>query len=479
MNSQLAAQTHRVGKPTFTPITSGLLQRCNATAECDECCKKRESTLQRAAINSSVISDVPPIVYDVLRSPGQSLGAQTRAFMESRFGHDFSDVQVHTDTKATQSAQAVNALAYTVGRDVVFSADQYAPMTSAGLWTLAHELTHVVQQNSESAGRNNIKLNASDMLEDKANTMAWASINGSSNATFIQRSHVASPMLMRLTPDEFRRQLGATPEQKSAIQALFGNKTFLSLWDYLKNCPAKPKADLGPLNLKVSPGLKIGGVERYGGYDPGTRTLEINPTKPEHRANPTELVDTITHELIHALDALQDACQKAGSPTSPLAGAATVNAPKRAEVAGTAEEQKLMIELGPGASNPCEEFIDINKAAQQMIIQILRENIQVSKVGRPTITFVNEILRRDPNALKAYKACRDVACAKPTTAERNKAIAVCSADILSKFMPQDLEPVKPRKPTLAPPTPDRPKFGPLFQPRKDFNDKIIKSAEEL
>jgi len=69
--------------------------------------------------------------------------------MEPRFGHDFSNVRVHTDSKAAESAGAVDALAYTVGRDVVFGAGQYMPGTREGQRLLAHELTHVVQQGSE------------------------------------------------------------------------------------------------------------------------------------------------------------------------------------------------------------------------------------------------------------------------------------------------------------------------------------------
>ena len=64
---------------------------------------------------------MPPIVHEVLHSPGQPLDPATRAFMEPRFGHDFSTVRVHTDARAAASARTVNALAYTVGRDVVFS----------------------------------------------------------------------------------------------------------------------------------------------------------------------------------------------------------------------------------------------------------------------------------------------------------------------------------------------------------------------
>ncbi len=77
---------------------------------------------------------------------GRPLDASTRSFFEPRFGTDFSHVRVHTDSRAAESARAVNALAFTVGRDMVFGAGQYAPQTSEGRHLLAHELTHTVQQ---------------------------------------------------------------------------------------------------------------------------------------------------------------------------------------------------------------------------------------------------------------------------------------------------------------------------------------------
>src|SRR5918912_2929695 len=84
------------------------------------CGKKKEAAVQRAAIHSEPMNEAPPIGNEVLRSPGQPLDAATRAYFEPRFGHDFGGVRVHTDARAAQSARAVNALAYTVGRDVVF-----------------------------------------------------------------------------------------------------------------------------------------------------------------------------------------------------------------------------------------------------------------------------------------------------------------------------------------------------------------------
>lgn len=88
----------------------------------------------------------PQAIEAGLHSPGQPLGPQIRNFMESRFGHDFSQVRVHSDAQARTSARAMNALAYTVGNDLVFGAGQYSPSTSHGRSLVAHELTHVLQQ---------------------------------------------------------------------------------------------------------------------------------------------------------------------------------------------------------------------------------------------------------------------------------------------------------------------------------------------
>ena len=90
----------------------------------------------------------PPVVDQVLATPGQAMDGGTRGFMEQRFGYDFSRVRIHTSGQAARSAVAVQARAYTVGSDVVFAQGQYRPSTTAGRRLLAHELTHVVQQGS-------------------------------------------------------------------------------------------------------------------------------------------------------------------------------------------------------------------------------------------------------------------------------------------------------------------------------------------
>src|SRR5947209_2458285 len=131
---------------------------------------QRKSTGQRSENREP---NVPPIVHEVLSSPGHPLDAETRAFMEPRFGHDFSKVRVHANDHADRSVHAVNALAYTVGGHVVFGVGQYQPDTAAGRKLLAHELTHVVQQ-SDGIQANLMINKPSDQYDQEADRTALA-----------------------------------------------------------------------------------------------------------------------------------------------------------------------------------------------------------------------------------------------------------------------------------------------------------------
>ena len=144
----------------FLPVARASLQRkcaCGqhtvAGGEVPECKKKREQLQRQAVAGPGPIGAVPQVVHDVLRSPGRPLEAGTRAFMEPRFGFDFSRVRIHTDARAAESARAVDAHAYTVGDNVVFGPGQYRPETHEGRRLLAHELTHTLQQAGGEARR--------------------------------------------------------------------------------------------------------------------------------------------------------------------------------------------------------------------------------------------------------------------------------------------------------------------------------------
>ncbi|MES2740111.1 MAG: DUF4157 domain-containing protein [Pseudomonadota bacterium] len=102
-----------------------------------------------SATASATASDTAPGAPQPLAG-GHAMDPQTAAFMESRFQHDFSRVSIHTDTQAAGSAQALQARAYTAGNHIVFNAGMYEPGTAGGKRLLAHELTHVIQQQSRA-----------------------------------------------------------------------------------------------------------------------------------------------------------------------------------------------------------------------------------------------------------------------------------------------------------------------------------------
>jgi len=127
------------------PVVQRQCAACDAGGSLCQACEKEQITVSRKAQDGTG-GDAPPSIHLALSSPGQPLPASTRAFFEPRFRQDFSQVRVHADREAQQSARDVNALAYTVGSHVVFGDGRYAPETPDGQRLLAHELTHVVQQ---------------------------------------------------------------------------------------------------------------------------------------------------------------------------------------------------------------------------------------------------------------------------------------------------------------------------------------------
>jgi hypothetical protein len=197
---------------------SGLLQRkcaCGkhtvAGGECESCQQAR--LLQRAPASAAPTTEVPPIVGEVLQSPGRPLNAATRSYMEPRFGHNFGDVQVHTDATAAESASAVDALAYTVGRDVVFGQGQYRPESAEGRQLLAHELAHVVQQRG---AKNSDRLEIGDNNGAAEREAEQSSALISTEALINLTSGNMTGILQRQSNDP-RHQRGYFGEQQAAF----------------------------------------------------------------------------------------------------------------------------------------------------------------------------------------------------------------------------------------------------------------------
>jgi hypothetical protein len=231
------------------PGHSGLLQRCacknksggpDSESEEQKKKKKQEASsgplLQRKSAQASAAApasmEAPPIVHDVLRSPGQPLDAASRAVMEPRFGYDFSRVRVHTDARAAKSAEAVNAQAYAVGSNIVLGANQSGTGNSSNQRVLAHELAHVVQQDGRSAGGSLKVAPANDSAEGAADRAADEALSGGrvSNPT------KASGRLQRLGANP-----ACTPTQaKDLHQAVFNANSWVG--KALKALAATPLA---------------------------------------------------------------------------------------------------------------------------------------------------------------------------------------------------------------------------------------------
>jgi hypothetical protein len=152
VNDPLEGAADRVAEHVMRVPDSELFvarERKQISCKCTSCKEEEEGKFVQTTLVGSVgrvIDEVPPIVHEVLRSPGGPLGVATRNFFEPRFRYNFSQVRIHSDAEASDSARAINARAYASGNHIAFARGEYAPDSDRGKRLLAHELAHVVQQ---------------------------------------------------------------------------------------------------------------------------------------------------------------------------------------------------------------------------------------------------------------------------------------------------------------------------------------------
>lgn len=115
---------------------------------CEECQGEKEEELEGkgAGLDTEQVDGRAASEIQALQGSGLPLPQQSRAFFEPRFGHDFTAVRIHADSRAAELARSVNARAFTLGQDIVFGSGEYSPESVEGKRVLAHELAHVVQQ---------------------------------------------------------------------------------------------------------------------------------------------------------------------------------------------------------------------------------------------------------------------------------------------------------------------------------------------
>ena len=205
------------------PAPRRVLQRkcsCGGNApaggECEECKKQK---LQRRGTDGDHLAGTkaPPIVHEVLRSSGDPLDAATRAGMEQHFSTDFGDVRIHTGAQAGESASAVQAHAYTVGRHVVFGPGEYSPHTEAGSQLLAHELAHTIQQRQASGIPAGIEIGpGGDSFETQADALSRGANPGVNAAG---TAPTAGPRMQRVGFGEVRLAEAAEEAKKCEVKS--------------------------------------------------------------------------------------------------------------------------------------------------------------------------------------------------------------------------------------------------------------------
>ena len=152
----MADNVMRMQEPFIQPKLSPVI---SVQRKCDHCEEEEKKAHRKEMNGNETTADHTLESYlGNLNGSGQSLTGEVRNFYEPRFGHDFSNVKVHTDSVAVKSAQSINALAYTSGNNIVFNSGQYSPNTDSGKRLLGHELTHVVQQRQNTIPQRKIQL---------------------------------------------------------------------------------------------------------------------------------------------------------------------------------------------------------------------------------------------------------------------------------------------------------------------------------
>ena len=308
MKSQLHSQQNHSSAPGSSALHLGILQRkcgCGGlpglNGACEECSEKRfRSEMLNLRPQTGHASRIPPIVQEVLRSAGQPLDAETRAFMEPRFGHDFANVRVHTNTKAAESAQAVSALAYTVGNNVVFGENRYAPSTQSGRQLLAHELAHTIQQRGASSRAepvprgSSLELEAEQAGRDVARGHAFSGSLGSSKmavarqpATPDEKEEEEEIYVSMALPTGRGSRVAPSP-RRAAPKSTLGRSTTLSLIPPDPRQVTDEELDLLPQAGSIEEArriLRARKVEEAAGQKPDP--LKVAAAQKENRRNRT------------------------------------------------------------------------------------------------------------------------------------------------------------------------------------------------
>ena len=435
VNDQYEREADRIAETVMKMTEPGVVLHQNTSP-----------TINRQPANATNVGEVASSVHQVLASHGQPLDSGTRAYMEPRFGHDFSKVRIHADSKAAESAQSINALAYTVGEDIVFGKGQYASGTSKGQSLLAHELAHSVQQESVPQVFNT-SLNISgigDISECEAET---AASNFQLNGLF-QKSLAGG---LHSTPIQISRQ-----QVDTRIGGPLSRTVPAYTIDDLKRRLAK--FNLGPIKgYEVVRDLNKGGWQIAFWSETGKHGL----TDPDHNlillsceASLMSNVSTLFHEAMHALKRLP------GS-TGQITNIEAIWANLEEEI--MAQYQEILFLQANAATAPglaesssySREWPKIAKMDRRELYRYFKEDAITWIVFGKSIEYRALLEQFDNDVGKLLESPRI-----------NKILD----RVILGFHPS---------PLVVPPKHPRTRFPSLIKIRKDFNREISESVEGL
>ncbi|MEE8155502.1 MAG: DUF4157 domain-containing protein [Phycisphaerales bacterium] len=507
-----------------SPLQAPISRVQRMCAECEEEEKEeegRQGPVQRkprssaaSTVNSGIESRISS-----LRGGGQPLPPVARSFFEPRFGHDFSDVRLHTGPSAARAAAAINARAFTLGRDIVFGAGQDGG-TGRARRLLAHELTHVVQQLRASSGGPGVRIGRPSLLE-KSNSAdrnragdpivqraclsaaeCTGPIAGSLEAAVTEAeaepANISSAAARRAAcvgtlPDNScsivpsQSPLPAciadghgapatqietfadseAPGRRAHVKGFFVDKDIPSAWGaYTWKCECfTPPIDGGGQDCVFVPAALEAEAGQFN--TPGVPTIGGKP-RDEWRA---QTLSTVVHETEHARFEAQ-------TIAPPSAGACSFDDIKSelSEVAAIMSEFPDRFDFLMRQYGLDPDRLEAEQATS--FARWIRDGGENISGALKNIDCLCECDDTDEYVRRMV----DFVTSGWTLYQKHIYHTELRKSVWNLRWPIDPPPLPPLQrpdPSIRPPRPERPTFGPLFEPRRDFRREILESAREI
>ncbi len=408
------------GQVTAQPSRIRLQRRESAPAmESDVKCRREAEA-----------SDVPDVIQDTVRSPGEPLDASTRGYMEARLGHNFGRVRVHADERAAASARAVHARAYAVGRDMVFGAGQFVPQTRAGLRLLAHELTHVVQAEGSPA--------ANVIRRQKDSTSSFAGVE-------------------KIPERRLREHKPKAPEMRPA-----DGETVEGVPVTRATCECEPSVAIEEDRIEKSM------AAFRSCYRPGMLVDALYVCAKKKLYTP----------MVGAKEALDvPAAAETSSSTGEITLASGSDLEKRLKAYGHPEHCWHVIVRAGILKHEIQHVEDFDQIARSLGEAFFEEFIKLQ--GDPA--RIEKLRKKFPRETASYelKAINKFTIGATTALRFELNAFNREKEFFAKVRAAMGRVCTPHVPSMERPTPEHPEQPPLYQPRTSFEPEVIESEKEL